>query len=113
MTHPSAGRAAWQHSTGPPPGQMPITWRVPPAVPRASRRRQLDLLPAAVPVGGKLIRFPAAAVYGTVFGNPVVASFLELLLQRHVGDPMSLIARPVGPYRVIERRQERLLCFPA
>jgi hypothetical protein len=67
-----------------------------------------------LPVGSKLIDFPApAAVRGIVLGNPVVASFLEILLQRHVGDPMSLIARPVGPYRVIERPEERLLCFPA
>jgi hypothetical protein len=80
-------------------------------------------MPAAPPAAGSAARcsscgqqidFPAlAAVGGIVLGNPVVASFLELLLQRHVGDPMSLIARPVGPYRVIERRQERLLCFPA
>jgi hypothetical protein len=54
-----------------------------------------------------------AAVRGIVLGNPVIASFLELLLQRQVGDPVSLIARPMGPYRVIERRQEHLLCFPA
>jgi hypothetical protein len=38
-----------------------------------------------------------------VLGNPVVASFLEILLQRHVGDQVSLIARPVGPCRLIER----------
>ena len=54
-----------------------------------------------------------AAVRGIVLGNPVIASLVELLLQRQVGDPMSLIARPVGPYRVIERPEERLLCFPA
>jgi hypothetical protein len=43
----------------------------------------------------------------------VVASFLELLLQRQLGDPVSLIARPAGPYRLIQRPEERLLCFSA
>jgi hypothetical protein len=52
-------------------------------------------------------------VRGNVLGDPVVASFLEFLLQRQVGDPVSLITGPVGPYRVIERLAERLLCFPA
>ena len=52
-------------------------------------------------------------VRGIVLGNVVVASFLEILLQRHVGDPVSLIALPVDPYRVIERPEKRLLCFPA
>jgi hypothetical protein len=79
-----------------------------------SRRRPLDLLPAAVPAGSKLTGFPVpAAARGIVLGDPVIASFLELLLQRQVGDPMSLITRPVDPHRVIERRQEHLLRLPA
>jgi len=70
------------------------------------------------PAGSKRTGFPApapatAAVRGIVLGDPVVASFLELLLQRQVGDPMSLITRSVDPHRVIERPAERLLRFPA
>ena len=101
------------------PGQTPVTLRVPSAAPRSTTaltrpKIALDLLPAAVPVGGKLIGFGApTAVRRIVLGDPVVASFLELLLQRQVGDPVSLIARPVGSHRVIERPAERLLRFPA
>src|SRR5690242_18292773 len=75
----------------------------------------LKMVPASTPPSTltsiPIVRGPI--VRGNVLGDPVVASFLELLLQRQVGDPVSLIARPVGPYRVIERPAERLLCFPA
>src|SRR5579859_8144802 len=48
-----------------------------------------------------------------MLGDPVIAAFLEPLLQRRIRGPESFVSLAAGPHRVVIGPGERLLRFPA
>src|SRR5207244_9844880 len=61
--------------------------------------------------GGDLRRKRSIPGIRGPFGYPVVAAFLELLLELGVRGPVRLVPFPVGLYGAVARLRERLLGF--